>query len=37
MRLDRRTFLTLAGSTGVVLGLPHWQRGAPANEPFQGP
>jgi len=37
MRLDRRTFLTLAGSTGVVLGLPHWLRGARANEPFQGP
>jgi len=37
MKLDRRSFLALAGSTGVVFGLPTWVRGARANTPYPGP
>ena len=37
MKIDRRSFLALAGSTGLTLGLPGWLRGAQAAEPFQGP
>ena len=37
MKIDRRSFLTLAGSTGLVLGVPSWLLGAHAAEPFLGP
>ncbi|NCG21292.1 MAG: Tat pathway signal protein, partial [Rhodobacterales bacterium] len=37
MKLDRRTFISLLGSTGVVFGLPAWLQGAHATEPFTGP
>jgi hypothetical protein len=37
MKLDRRSFLTLAGSTGVVFAAPSWMRGAQASQAPAGP